>query len=199
MLKKRKRYKKTVIFAENFINVNKIIQLHDKKFIKYIPDQEIDKVISAVAKQLNKDYGEEPPLILVTLNGAIIFAADLLKQLQFSSVLSCIKLSSYQGTQSTENMKTLIGLNEDVKDKRVLIIEDIVDTGKTYQTLVDLLNEKGAKEIRIATLTMKPDAYKLDLPVHYIGITIPDKFVVGRGLDYNGLGRNLKDIYQLYL
>ena len=175
-----------------------IIQLHDKRFIKFIPAQQIDEAISEVAQQLNRDYKNDPPLILVTLNGAIVFAADLLKQLQFSSVLSCIKLSSYQGTTSTDTMKTLIGLNEDVRDKKVLIIEDIVDTGKTYQTLVDLLNEKGAKEIRIATLTMKPDAYKLDLPVHYIGITIPDKFVVGRGLDYDGLGRNLNDIYQCY-
>jgi len=175
-----------------------IIQLHDKKFVKFISSQEIDKAIIEVAQQLNKDYMEEPPLILVTLNGAIVFASDLLKQLKFSSVLSCIKLSSYQGTQSTNTMKTLIGLNEDVQGKRVLIIEDIVDTGKTYQTLVELLNERGAKEIRIATLTMKPDAYRLDLPVHYVGINIPDKFVVGRGLDYDGLGRNLTDIYQLY-
>jgi len=178
--------------------MNNIIQLHDKKFVKYISSHEIDKAVARVAEELNKDYTDEPPLILVTLNGAIVFAADLLKQLQFSSVLSCIKLSSYQGTQSTNTMKTLIGLNEDVQGKRVLIIEDIVDTGKTYQTLVELLNEKGAKEIRIATLTMKPDAYKLDLPVHYVGINIPDKFVVGRGLDYDGLGRNLNDIYQLY-
>ena len=176
-----------------------IIQLHDKKFIKFIPSQQIDEAICVIATQLNKDYKEEPPLILVTLNGAIVFAADLIKQLQFSSVLSCIKLSSYQGVHSTDNMKTLIGLNEDVAGKRVLIIEDIVDTGKTYQTLVELLKEKGAGEIRIATLTMKPDAYKLDLPVHYIGIQIPDKFVVGRGLDYDGLGRNLNDIYQLYM
>jgi len=178
--------------------VNKIIQLHDKKFIKFILSEQIDHAISAVAEQLNRDYREDPPLILVTLNGAIIFAADLLKHLHFPSILSCIKLSSYQGTKSTETMKTLIGLNEDVKDKRVLIIEDIVDTGRTYQTLVELLKEKGAKEIRIATLTMKPDAYRLDLPVHYVGISIPDKFVVGRGLDYDGLGRNLNDIYQYY-
>jgi len=178
--------------------MNEIIQLHDKKFIKYISSQEIDNAICAVAEQLNKDYSTDPPFILVTLNGAIVFAADLLKQLQFSSVLSCIKLSSYQGTHSTNTMKTLIGLNEDVSGKRVLIIEDIVDTGKTYQTLVDLLNEKGAREIRIATLTMKPDVYKLELPVHYVGIHIPDKFVVGRGLDYDGLGRNFNDIYQLY-
>jgi len=176
--------------------VNQIIQLHDKKFIKFIPSQQIDHAVSEVAAQLNMDYRDDPPLLLVTLNGAIIFAADLLKHLQFTSILSCIKLSSYQGTQSTDNMQILIGLNEDVKEKRVLIIEDIVDTGKTYQTLVNLLNERGAKEIRIATLTMKPDAYKLDLPVHYVGINIPDKFVVGRGLDYNGLGRTLNDIYQ---
>jgi len=175
-----------------------IIQLHDKKFIKFISEQQIDFAIKAVAEQLNHDYKEEPPIILVTLNGAIVFAADLLKQLQFSSILSCIKISSYQGISSTNTMKTLIGLNEDVKDKRVLIIEDIVDTGQTYQTLVDLLNEKGAKEIRIATLTLKPEAYKLSLPVHYVGIAIPNKFVVGRGLDYDGLGRHLADIYQLY-
>jgi len=178
--------------------VKEIIQLHDKKFIKFISDQQIEEAVTAVAQQLNKDYQDDPPLILVTLNGAIVFAADLLKKLQFSSVLSCIKLTSYQGTTSSDTMKTLIGLNEDVKDKKVLIIEDIVDTGNTYQTLVNLLNEKGAKEIRIATLTLKPDVYKLDLPVHYVGIPIPDKFVVGCGLDYDGLGRNLKDIYQLF-
>ena len=179
--------------------MNEIIQLHDKKFVKFISDEEIDKAVSMVAQQLNNDYVDEPPLILVTLNGALIFAADLLKKLQFSSILSCIKLSSYQGITSTNQMKTLIGLTEDVTNKRVLIIEDIVDTGSTYQTLVDLLNEKGAKEIRIATLTLKPDAYQLDLPVHYVGFRIPNKFVVGRGLDYDGLGRNLKDIYQLFM
>jgi len=177
--------------------VKEIVQLHDKKFIKFISSEQIDEAVSVIAEQLNKDYAEEPPLILVTLNGALVFAADLLKKLHFSSVLSCIKLSSYQGTASTNNMKTLIGLSEDVKDKRVLIIEDIVDTGKTYETLVALLNDEGAKEIRIATLTMKPDAYKSDLPVHYVGMNIPNKFVVGRGLDYDGLGRNLNDIYQL--
>jgi len=178
--------------------MNNIIQLHDKKFIKFISKQEINRAISEVSEKLNKDYREDTPIILVTLNGAIVFAADLLKKIRFSSVLSCIKLSSYQGTKGTNNMQTLIGLNEEVKGKRVLIIEDIVDTGKTYQTLVELLNKKEAKEIRIATLTMKPEAYILDLPVHYVGIFIPNKFVVGRGLDYNGLGRNLNDIYQLY-
>jgi hypoxanthine phosphoribosyltransferase len=178
--------------------VSEIIQIHDKQFSKFIDAQKIDEAIERVSEQLNIDYIEEPPIILVTLNGAIVFAADLLKKLQFSSILSCVKVSSYQDTQSTSEIKMLLGLNEDVKGKRVLIIEDIVDTGKTYQTLVDLLNEREAKEIRIATLTMKPEAYQLDLPVHYIGLNIPNKFVVGRGLDYNGLGRNLNHIYQLY-
>jgi adenylate kinase len=187
-----------LLLSQKFIPVKEIIQILDKKFIKYIDSHKIDDAIEVVAMQLNKDYETDPPLILVTLNGAIIFAADLIKRLHFSSILSCIKISSYQDTQSTGEMKILLGLNEEVKDKRVLIIEDIVDTGKTYQTLVDLLNEKQAKEIRIATLTMKPDAYKLNLPVHYVGMNIPDKFVIGRGLDYNGLGRNLNHIYQIY-
>jgi hypoxanthine phosphoribosyltransferase len=176
-----------------------IIQLHDKKFIKFIDYQEIDKAIGVVAEQLNRDYKDDPPLILVTLNGAIVFAADLLKKIQFSSVVSCIKISSYQGTSSTDAVKMLVGLSEDVKEKRVLIIEDIVDTGKTYQTLVDLLNKEGAGEIRIATLTMKPDVYSLDLPVHYVGINIPDKFVVGYGLDYAQRYRNLPYIGVLHL
>lgn len=174
-----------------------MIQLHDKKFIKFIDYQQIDAAIEVVAKQLNIDYKDDPPFILVTLNGAIVFAADLLKKIQFSSIVSCVKISSYQGTESTDNLKMLVGLSEDVRGKRVLIIEDIVDTGKTYQTLVDLLNKEGAREVRMATLTMKPDAYKIDLPVHYVGFNIPNKFVVGRGLDYDGLGRNLNDIYQL--
>jgi len=178
--------------------MKQIIQILDKKFVKFISYQEIDKAINKIAQQLNKDYEQDPPVILVTLNGAMVFAADLLKQLQFSSIVSCIKLTSYQGTHTTDHVKTLIGLNEEVEGKNVLIIEDIVDTGNTYQTLVNLLQEKGAKEIRIATLTMKQDAYRLSLPVHYVGIYIPDKFVIGRGLDYNGLGRNLNDIYQLY-
>jgi len=177
--------------------MNEIIQLHDKKFIKYISSQQIDEAIEIVAEQLNKEYKEDPPIILVTLNGAIVFAVDLLKKINFSPVLSCIKINSYQGTKSSDNMNILIGLTEEVEGKRVLIIEDIVDTGKTYQTIVDLLNAKRTKEIRIATLTMKPDAYKLDLPVHYVGINITNNFVVGRGLDYDGLGRNLSDIYKL--
>lgn len=173
------------------------ITLKDKTFEPFISHTEIEIAVTKIANQINEDYKDEYPIILVTLNGAIVFAADLLKKLTIPCYLTCIKMASYCGTKSTENVKTLIGLNEDLNGKRVLIIEDIVDTGKTYQSLYEILQEKGAKEIRIATLTIKPDVYKLPLPVHYVGIEIPDIFVVGRGLDYDGLGRNLVDIYKL--
>ena len=136
-------------------------------------------------------------VLLVTLNGAIVFAVDLLKKLTIKCKISCVKLSSYSGTSSTNVVKNLIGLTDDLHGKRVLILEDIVDTGRTYQHLVDMLTEVGVKDLRIATMTYKPEAYKLDLPIHYCAFTIPNKFVVGRGLDYDGYGRNLPDIYQL--
>jgi len=117
--------------------------------------------------------------------------------LDFPCRISCVKISSYCGTESTGEIKNLIGLNEDISGKRILILEDIVDTGQTYVHLYNMLMEAGAKDVRMATMTMKPDAYKADLPVHYVGINIPNKFVVGRGLDYDGYGRNLPDIYQV--
>ena len=111
--------------------------------------------------------------------------------------ITCVKLSSYSGTQSTNNVKSLIGLNEDLRGKRVLVLEDIIDTGRTYGHIMEMLKDSGLQDLRIATMTYKPDAYKSDLPIHYVGFSIPDKFVVGRGLDYDGYGRNLPDIYQL--
>ncbi len=173
------------------------VTILDKTFVKYILSADIDAAIQKVADRINQDYKDESPIILVTLNGAIVFAVDLLKQLTFPCKVSCVKISSYSGTQSTNVMNELIGLNEDVRDKRVLIIEDIVDTGRTYQHIVDMLTRAGAKEVRMATMTFKPEAYQGKLPLHYVGMEIPNKFVVGRGLDYDGYGRNLPDIYQL--
>lgn len=173
------------------------ISILDKTFVKYLSAEDIDAAIKKVADQINKDYKEEPPIILVTLNGAIVFAVDLLKQLNFPCKISCIKISSYNGTTSTHKMKDLIGLNEDVTGKKVLVVEDIVDTGQTYQHITDMLLQAGAKEVKMATMTFKPEAYKGTLPLHYVGFEIPNKFVVGRGLDYDGYGRNLTDIYQL--
>lgn len=175
----------------------KIIQIKDKKFKKFISSIEIDQAISDVAEQINRDYKNDTPVLLITLNGAILFGSDLLKKLTIDCTISCIKISSYAGIESTKSMNCLIGLNEDLTGKRVIIVEDIVDTGNTYEHIVNQLESQNVKDVRIATMTFKPEAYKKDLPIHYVGLSIPRLFVVGRGLDYDGLGRNLNDIYQL--
>lgn len=173
------------------------VTLLDKTFVKYIRKEEIDEIITRLAKEIMLEYRYDDPILLITLNGALFFAVDLIKKLDFPCRISSVKLSSYSGTESTGNIKSLIGLNEDVRGQRVLVLEDIVDTGRTYVHLYNMLMEAGAKDVRMATMTMKPDAYQADLPVHYVGIKIPNKFVVGCGLDYDGYGRNLNDIYQL--
>ncbi|HPE39732.1 MAG TPA: phosphoribosyltransferase family protein [Bacteroidales bacterium] len=175
----------------------KIIQIKDKKFKKFISSIEIDQAISDVAEQINRDYKNDTPVLLITLNGAILFGSDLLKKLTIDCTISCIKVSSYAGIESTESMNSLIGINEDLTGKRVIIVEDIVDTGNTYEHIVNQLESQNVQDVRIATMTFKPEAYKKDLPIHYVGLSIPRLFVVGRGLDYDGLGRNLNDIYQL--
>ena len=179
------------------MDMSEKVTLLDKTFVKYIPSSEIDAAIAKVAAEINEDYKNDDPILLITLNGAIVFAVDLMKYLDISCRISCVKVSSYCGTESTGKINSLIGLNEDVRGKRILILEDIVDTGCAYVHLHKILSEAGAKDIRIATMTMKPDAYKGTLPVHYVGLRIPNKFVVGRGLDYDGYGRNLNDSYQV--
>ena len=173
------------------------VTLLDKTFVKYINKEEVDEAITRLAKEIMLEYRYDDPILLITLNGAVFFAVDLIKQLDFPCRISCVKISSYSGTESTGEIKNLIGLNEDIRGKRIIILEDIVDTGQTYVHLYNMLKDAGAKDVRMATMTMKPDAYKADLPVHYVGINIPNKFVVGRGLDYDGYGRNLPDIYQV--
>ncbi|MDL2308399.1 hypoxanthine phosphoribosyltransferase [Bacteroidales bacterium OttesenSCG-928-B11] len=174
-----------------------VITLGDKKFIKYISESEIVSAINNIAEKINIEYRDEIPVVVVTLNGAIFFAVDLMQRLTMDIIVSCVRVNSYSGTETTNSIENLIGLKEDVAGKRVLILEDIVDTGNTYQYLYDMLVARGAKDIAIATMTFKPDAYKKALPVHYPALSIPPKFVVGHGLDYDGLGRNYKDIYQI--
>lgn len=174
-----------------------IVTIEDKQFVKYIPAEEIDVAVEKVAARINEDYKDDLPIFLVTLNGAMIFAVDLLKHIEIDVIVSCVKLSSYQDLNSTLEVKDLIGLSEDVTGKRVIIVEDVVDTGLTYEHIVKILEKKKVKDIRIATMTFKPDAYTKNYPVHYVAFPIPDKFVIGRGLDYNGIGRNYPHIYQL--
>jgi hypoxanthine phosphoribosyltransferase len=174
-----------------------LVTLHDKQFKPYILADAIHERVSQVAANLSADLKSSFPLFLVVLNGSFIFAADLVKMLKFPCEISFVKLASYQGTDSTGKVSEIIGLTENIENRTVVIIEDIVDTGTTLAKLHDLLKDKKAKQIKTATLLFKPVAYKKTIPVDYICMEIPNDFVVGYGLDYNGLGRNLKDIYVL--
>ena len=177
------------------------ITLHDKTFKLYIPNDQIEKAIDGVAQRLNKDYAsatdQDPVVLLCTLNGAIIFAAELLKRVHFPLELKACKLSSYSGTQSTGVIRTEVPLPANLEGRRVLIVEDIVDTGNTIEALVRKLAECKVKDVRVCSLLLKPEVYKKDVKLDYVAMEIPNRFIVGFGLDYDELGRNIKDIYVL--
>lgn len=175
----------------------KEIQLKDKRFAIEISEDHILKQVRGVAEKINNDLAEKKPLFLVVLNGAFMFASDLMKNIDIDCEISFVKLSSYQGTQSTEKVKELIGLNENLKGRTVVIVEDIVDTGITMEGIINDLHKKGVAETRIATLLFKPEAFQKSYKVDYIGMEIPNDFIVGYGLDYDGLGRNFRDIYKI--
>lgn len=174
-----------------------LVKLHDKEFKPYISAETLHSTISKLAENLSADVKKSFPLFIVVLNGSFIFAADLVKLLKFPCEISFVKLASYQGTGSTGNVCELIGLTENIENRTVVIVEDIIDTGNTLEKLHELLKDKKAKEIKTVTLLFKPAAYKKTIPVDYVGMEIKNEFVVGYGLDYNGLGRNLRDIYIL--
>ena len=177
------------------------VTLHDKTFKLFIPNEEIEKAIDAVAARLNRDYADctddNPAILLCTLNGAIIFAAELLKRLHFPLELKACKLSSYVGTQSTGVIKTEVPLPAHIEGRRVLIVEDIVDTGNTIVALTRLLKEAKVKDAKVCTLLLKNEVYDKDVKLDYVAMEIPNRFIVGFGLDYDELGRNIKDIYVL--
>ncbi len=173
------------------------IQLQDKAFKIYLTENEINKRISELAEQINKTYQGKEIVFVGILNGCFMFASDLFKQLEIDCRISFLKLASYQGTQSTGKIRQLIGLNEDIKGKTVIILEDIIDTGITMEHIISQLKAHNPSEVKIATLLFKPDAFQKDFSIDYTGFDIPDKFIVGYGLDYNGLGRNLRHIYQI--
>ena len=177
------------------------VTLHDKTFKLFIPNEKIEKAIDAVAARLNADYADatdqDPVIFLCTLNGAIIYAAELLKRINFPLELKACKLSSYSGTQSTGNVRTEVPLPAKLEGRRVIIVEDIVDTGNTIAALKQLLDAAHVKDARICTLLVKPEVYKKDLKLDYVAMEIPNRFIVGFGLDYDELGRNIKDIYVL--
>ncbi len=173
------------------------IKILDKEFVPYLSETEIDSAVEKVARQINADYQGKNPLFLVVLNGAFMFASDLLKKVDIPCEVSFVKLSSYQGTASTHTVRELIGLDHSIKDRDIIVVEDIIDTGITMAATLPGLRNFQAKSVRLATLLHKPDAFLKDFEIAYIGIKIPNKFVVGYGLDYDGYGRNLKEIYQI--
>ncbi len=177
----------------------KKITLFDKTFRPFISNEELEKAIDKVAERINADYSsyDEPPVLLCILNGSIMFTAELMKRLDFDCELISMKLSSYSGTESTGNVRQIMGMTGDIRGKRVIVVEDIVDTGNTIVDLSRIVKGKGAIDCKICTMLLKPEVYKKDVKLDYVAMEIPNKFIVGFGLDYNELGRNYKDIYIL--
>ncbi|MEM1122370.1 MAG: hypoxanthine phosphoribosyltransferase [Bacteroidota bacterium] len=177
--------------------MSKTIQLHDLSFVSYVDKAIIQNRVAEIATALHKDFSDKKPVFLAILNGSFVFAADLSRACDFDHEISFIKLTSYEGTTSTGKITTQIGLQEDLTDRPVIIIEDIIDTGTTIFTFLPTLQKQSPASISVVTLLSKPAALKYPLQIDHIGFEIPNKFVVGYGLDYNGLGRNLDHIYQL--
>jgi len=177
----------------------KSITLHDKTFVPFISNQEIESAIDKVAEKLNEKHinDEQPPILLCILNGALMFTSELMKRLDFVTELVTVKLASYEGTQSSGKIREDMGLTGDVRGRNVIICEDIVDTGKTIVYLKNLLKEKGAANVEICTMLLKPDIYEQNVVLDYVAMKIPPRFIVGFGLDYDQIGRETKDIYVL--
>lgn len=174
-----------------------IVQLLDKKFQKYISSEEIDNRLQEIANQINEDYVNKDVYFIGILNGAFMVMSDLIKKVNLNCTIKFIRVSSYDGMKSKGAVKLLLGLDEELKGKHVVIVEDIVDTGLTMQYVCESLQQHEPASLKIASLLMKPEVYKGSIKIDYLCFPIPNKFVVGYGLDYDGLGRNLKDIYQL--
>ena len=176
----------------------KITKLHDLYFKEFISTNEISAIVKKLAEQVKNDLPkDEVPVFIGILNGCFVFTADFLRAYKGDCEISFVKLASYEGTTSTEKVKKLIGINEDLTNRTVIILEDIIDTGATLQDIYEIFETKNIKELKIVTLFYKPDVYRKELHINYIGKNIEDKFIVGYGLDYNGYGRNLPAIYQL--
>ena len=173
------------------------IKIHDKEFTPYITDQEIQEKIQLLAQQLKKDYGDKKPLFLSILNGSFLFTADLFKYLDFEAEVCFVKLASYKGVSSTGNIITAIGLDTNLNDRHVIILEDIIDTGKTLHSFLPQLIHMQPLSLKVCVLLHKPECTFNPVTIDYLGFSIPDRFVVGYGLDYDGFGRNLPEIYQL--
>jgi len=173
------------------------VKILDKKFREYIPEEKIQKRILELASDIDSDMKGKDVVFLGILNGAFLFAADLFKRMRIPCRITFLKLASYEGTRSSGSVKELIGWNEDVSGKTVVVLEDIIDTGNTLERIVGELRLRKVEDVKVATFLYNPEAYTKDIKIDYIGFSIPNDFVVGYGLDYDGFGRNLPAIYTI--
>ncbi|MBR4988716.1 MAG: hypoxanthine phosphoribosyltransferase [Bacteroidaceae bacterium] len=173
------------------------IKVHDREFVKSISCEEIAAEVKKVADRINKDYAGKRPLLLGVLNGCFMFVSDLMKNLEIECEVSFVKFSSYQGSETTGKVKKLIGLSESIEGRDIIVVEDIVDTGLTMHKMLETLAESNPASLEIASLFVKPSRLQVSVDVKYSAFEIPDRFIVGYGLDYDGLGRNLPDVYDV--
>ncbi len=173
------------------------ITVHDKVFIPYLPESLILEKVKELAAELKKDYAGKKPLFIAILNGSFMFASDLFKEIDFEAEICFIKLASYKGTKSSGQVITAIGLDTDINDRHVVILEDIIDTGKTMNEFLPQLRNQQPLSLKVAVLLHKPDATVFPMTIDYCCFSIPNKFVLGYGLDFDGLGRNIRELYQL--
>ena len=175
----------------------KSIKIKDKEFVPMISEAEIKERVKAVAQQISKDMEGKNPLLLAVLNGSFVFAADLMREITIPCEISFVKLASYQGTTSTGKVKEVIGINEDLSGRTIIIVEDIVESGLTMKRMIESIGTRNPESVNICTLLLKPDRLKTDLDIKYVAISIPNDFILGYGLDYDQQARGLKDIYVL--
>lgn len=177
--------------------MNDVVTIKEKQFEKFIEFQQIQTAINRIARKIDNDLRDKNPLFIAVLNGAFMFAGELMKEVTVPCEITFVRLASYQGTSTTNKVREVLGLNESIGGRTVVIVEDIVDSGNTMVALKEELNKFNPKEIKIATLLLKPDALKQEIHLDYVALEIPNDFIVGYGLDYDGYGRNLKDIYKI--
>ena len=175
----------------------KTVKIKDKEFVPMISEEEIKRRVKELAAQISKDMAGKNPLLLAVLNGSFVFAADLMREITIESEISFVKLASYQGTTSTGTVKEVIGINENLSGRTVIIVEDIVESGLTMKRMIESLGTRNPASVHICTLLLKPDCLKVDLDIEYAAFSIPNDFIIGYGLDYDQQARNFKDIYVL--
>lgn len=177
--------------------MSQIITIKDRKFESFIDFKQIEESIKKIALDINKELHDKEPIFIAVLNGSFMFVGELMKEINIPCEITFVRLASYAGIASTNNVKELLGLNEDIENRTVVVLEDIVDSGNTIVELINVLNQKKPKEIKVATLLFKPNALKREVKIDYVAIEIPNDFIVGFGLDYDGYGRNLRNIYKV--